>query len=490
MKENTVRVRIAPSPTGKLHIGTARTALFNYLFAKKHEGKFIVRMEDTDSGRSAPDFERDILDGLLWLGLPWDEGPEIGGPFGPYQQKARLGIYQEFAEQLIQAGKAYRCFCTPEELEKERLQQQKAGQAPRYSGKCRNLTPEQVAANEANGQYSVVRFKVLDGKVEFDDLIRGRVAFEAGLFGDFVIMRSDGTPLFLFSNVIDDHLMDISHVLRGEDHIVNTAKQFLLADALQFLSPIFGHFPLILNADRSKMSKRKNPVSVSDDYKSKGYLPEAMVNFMALLGWASGDHREIFTTHELIEEFQIERVGKSPSVFDTDKLLWMNGYYIRHLDVGDLASRAEPFITDHDIKQAALANPEFHLQAIALVQDRLKTLAEVEENIEFFYKSPKYEARLLIAKHSDKERTVKALNLARRALQKMEKLTLEATEVALRQAAREGDLKDGELLWAVRVALSGKDASPGVFELLEVFDKGQSLERITEAEKKLAAHKG
>lgn len=486
---DAIRVRIAPSPTGRLHIGTARTALFNYLFAKKHEGKFVVRMEDTDKERSTDDFARDILDGLLWLNLPWDEGPEVGGPFGPYNQKERHHLHQEFLDKLLAERKAYRCYCTHEELETERKNQQAKGEAPRYSGKCRRLSQAEIKAFEEAKRPSVVRFAVTPGKIELDDLIRGHVEFQAELFGDFVISRSNGTPLFILTNAIDDHLMEITHVLRGEDHLANTGKQMLLGGAMGFLNPHFGHFPLILNTDRSKMSKRKNPVAISDDYKAKGYLPEALINFVALLGWSSGDDREIYSLHELIEEFQLERVGKSPSIFDVDKLTWMNGHYIRNLAIGDLASRVEPFITDHKIKQAALKNPEFHLQAVALVQDRLKTLVEIEPLIQFFYKRPIYDAKLLIVKKSDQPRTELALKAAEAALKDVKDVTLEAVEIALRSAARDNELKDGELLWSVRVALTGQEASPGVFELIEVLGQEESLFRIASARKKLSALK-
>lgn len=486
MTDNIVRVRIAPSPTGKLHIGTARTALFNYLFAKKNDGKFIVRMEDTDRERSTDDFERDILDGLLWLGMPWDEGPEVGGPAEPYRQRERMGLYQPFIDQLLESKAAYRCFCTPAELEAERNEQQKNKQAPRYSGKCRSLSAAAIAANEKANMPYVVRFATPNGKVEFEDLIRGHVEFDGELFGDFVIVRSDGSPLFLLTNVIDDHLMEITHVLRGEDHLSNTGKQLLLATALNLFSPQFGHFPLILNTDRSKMSKRKNPVSISDDYKAKGFLPEALTNFIALLGWSSGNDRELYTISELIDEFQIERVGRSPSIFDIEKLTWMNGYYIRHLAIGDLASRAEPFITNTAIKQAALKSPEYHLQVLALVQERLKTLNEVEGLIDYFYAEPVYEKELLMAKKSDLIRTQKALTAAIEAVTGLKDITLEHTEIALRSAARDAELSDGELLWSVRVALSGREASPGAFELIEVFGKEEALRRLNTAGKKLA----
>lgn len=486
---DTVRVRIAPSPTGKLHIGTARTALFNYLFAKRHGGTFVVRMEDTDKDRSNDEYVKDILEGLLWLGIGWDEGPEVGGAFGPYFQQERLDIYDEHIDRLLEEKKAYRCYCTTEELDIERKRQQERSEPPKYSGKCRQLSAQEIDAFERAGRQSVVRFLVEPQPVSFDDLIRGKIETDAALIGDFVIRRSDGSPLFVFSNAIDDHLMEITHVLRGEDHLSNTAKQILLAQALNFLSPQFGHFPLILNADRSKMSKRKDPVSITDDFKAKGYLPEALINFIVLLGWSSGTDKEIFTMRQLIEEFQIERVGTSPAIFDRDKLLWMNGSYIRHADVGEVASQAQNFIIDKTLFQKTLDQPDYFLSVIALIQDRLKTLDEVESLIGFFYQAPKYDAELLIAKKSDRSRTVKALEVAAEAIKGLRGVTLEETEIALRTAAKEAELKDGEVLWAVRVALSGSGASPGVFELIEVLGKEESLKRVRAAAKLLAGTK-
>lgn len=484
---DNIRVRIAPSPTGKFHLGTARTALFNYLFAKRNNGSFILRMEDTDAERSQDQFAKDIIDGLLWLGIGWDEGPEVSGEFGPYYQKERLDKYRVYIDQLLESGAAYKCYCTPEELSVEREKQQKQGLAPKYSGKCRNLSDEQHQQYEREGRTFVIRFKVDPKKVVIDDLIRGKVEYDAGLMGDFVIVRTDGMPLFVFTNTIDDYLMKISHVLRGEEHLPNAAKQILLAESLNFMNPQFGHLPLILNADRSKMSKRKNPVSVTDDYRAKGYLPEALINFMVLLGWSSGTDQEIFSMQELIQEFQIDRVGKSPSIFDPEKLLWMNGFYIRNSDLGKIAQIAQEFITDKELRKEIEGDPQRYLQVIALVQDRLKTLAETEKFITFFYRKPEYPASLLIARKSNKQRTEKALTVAEQTLKVIDKYSADATEVPLRKAAQAAELKDGELLWSVRVALSGSEASPGVFELLEVFGKDESLLRIETALKKLKA---
>ena len=478
---NEVRVRIAPSPTGRFHIGTARTALFNYLFAKKFDGKFIVRVEDTDRERQDDDSLEDILEGLKWLGMDWDEGPRVDGPFGPYFQHQRLGIYQPFVDQLIEKKLAYPCYCTTEELATERESQQKKGVAPKYSGHCRHLTQIELDRFEREGRPKAIRFVVEDQVIKFEDLIKGSVEFDAKLFGDFIIQRSDGLPLFVLSNVIDDNLMKISHVLRGEEHLVNTAKQILLANALNFLNPQFGHFPLIFNADRTKMSKRRNPVSITDDYKKRGFLPDALVNFIALLGWSSGTDREIFSMEELISEFDLTHVGKSPSIFDTEKLLWMNSYYIRQKSIGEVAELGRQFITNPKLEELISARTDYYLEAIALVHDRLKTLSEIEDQIGYFFIAPKYEPELLIAKKSTKENTLAALKSALEVVTNLKVIALDQVELALRQTAAELKINDGELLWAVRVALSGRSASPGAFELLEVIGKEESVKRLQSA---------
>lgn len=480
-----IRVRIAPSPTGSFHIGTARTALFNYLFAKKNGGKFILRVEDTDLDRSEKGSLEDILDGLRWLGLDWDEGPEKGGLYGPYFQHERFAIYRQYVDQLLRDKAAYRCYCTKEELDNDRKQLQEKGEAPRYSGHCRNLTEAQVDKFKQEGRPSVVRFIVEPQKVVFDDLIRGRVEFDAKFFGDFVIVRSDGNPLFALTNSIDDNLMKISHILRGEEHLPNTAKQILLAKKLNIFSPQFGHFPLILNQDKSKMSKRKDPVSVSKDFKDKGYLNDALVNFIALLGWNPGDDREIFTLKELIDEFDVKHVGKSPSIFDREKLRWMNGHYIRTKSIGELATETLKFIKDKDLYRAALEKPDHFMTVLALIHERLKTYDEIEELIDYFYIAPKYDTELLILKNSTSENTIKALEVAIETVEQLKKISVDDVDLKLRQAAKKAELKDGEVLWAVRVALCGRKASPSTFELLEVMGREESLKRMKVALKKL-----
>lgn len=480
-----IRVRLAPSPTGKLHLGTARTGLFNYLFAKRQGGTFVLRIEDTDQDRSSDEFTDDITRGLQWLGLQWDEGPEVGGPYQPYFQHDRLRLYQPYIDQLLEHRQAYRCYCSAEELEAEREAQRAKNQPPKYSGKCRHLTRQEIDQYEREGRSFTIRVVVEPQVVHFKDLIRGEVEFDSNLIGDFVIVRSNGEPLFIFAVVIDDALMKISHVLRGEDHLANTAKHILIAQTLNLPIPEFGHFPLILNANRTKMSKRKDPVSITDDYQAKGYLPEAMVNFIALLGWSNGADREIFSLRELEAEFSLERVGKSPAIFDPEKLLWMNGYYIRHKKIGELAQLVQPFINNEKLARAVEENQELYLRTIALVQERMKTLAEVEELIDFVFLGADYEGKLLVAKKSTETRTLTALKVAAEVIKSLSDMTPDHTEPALRAAAKDNDLKDGELLWTVRVALSGKPASPGTFELIELLGQAESLKRIKTALKRL-----
>jgi len=476
-----VRVRIAPSPTGKLHIGTARVALFNYLFARQRGGKFIVRVEDTDRERSKDVYDQEILDGFEWLGLKWDEGPRVGGEFGPYYQHQRLQIYQPYIDKLLDEGAAYRCFCTADDLAAERKKQEKLGQPPRYSGRCRHLNESALRQALAEKKPYAIRLKVEPGEIVFTDLVRGKVKWQAELFGDIVLSRSDGAPLFLLTNVIDDYLMKISHVLRGEDHLTNTFKQILIYRALGLPMPQFGHLPMILNKDRSKMSKRRDPVSINDDYRAKGYLPEALVNYIALLGWAPGGDREIMNLEEMTKLFDIKRVGKSSSIFDPAKLLWMNGYYIRQLSLEELAHRAEEFIVSDNLRKAIRQDPELYHRALALAADRLKTLAEVEELIDFFFFPPKPSRAVLLARGISTETAAQALALALEGLSGLDSFNLADCESVLRLAASKKGLPAGELLWVVRAALTGKEASPGAFEMLVALGKDEAISRLRRA---------
>jgi len=482
-----IRVRIAPSPTGPLHIGTAHTALFNWLFARKKTGKFVLRIEDTDQARSSEQSVLDITAGLSWLGIDWDEGPERTEPFGPYKQSERLHIYKEYAEKLINAKKAYYCYCTAEELEKERQAQMAKKLPPKYSGRCRNLTEDEITKFKAEGRQPSIRF-IVEGKiVKFTDLVKGKIEFDTGLFGDFVIMKSNGIPTFMFAGAIDDFLMKITHVIRGEDHLSNTPRQLLLAAALDFSSPEYGHLPLILNPDRTKLSKRKNPISIIADFRDKGYLPEAMINFLVLMGWspfakATGDkspeiEQETWGLEELVNEFDLTGVGKSPSIFDQKKLDYLNGFYIRKMSLGELAKASQPFLEKAGLGQ----KKDQVLVALSLIQERLKNLSEIPEQIEFFFKAPTGFQDILIARGSTKEKTKEALTQSLKYLTEENDFGRDSLEQLLRALAAKINLSSGEVLWPIRVALTGKAASPGAFEVLEALGKEESLKRIKSA---------
>ncbi|MGZ6272378.1 MAG: glutamate--tRNA ligase, partial [Candidatus Limnocylindrales bacterium] len=394
----TVRCRIAPSPTGPLHIGTARTALFNFLFARRHGGTFILRLEDTDVARSTVAYERDILDGLHWLGLEWDEGPEVAGqpargPFGPYRQMERLPLYRDAADRLLAEDKAYPCYCTTKELAADRAAQEAARQPPHYVGRCAHLSPDERRAREAQGLRPAIRFRVGEGIVAFDDLVRGRVEIDASaLGGDLVIVRSDGTPLYHFTVVVDDALMAITHVIRGEDHLSNTPKHILLFRALGAPLPAFAHLPLILNPDRTKMSKRKSQTAIGE-YIAQGFVKEAIVNHLALLGWASGvaEEEEIYSLEQLAQVFDLDRVHRGGAVFDRERLEWLNGQWIRRLPPEELVLRLAPFLeADLAVLRAAgraVREPtEADLAALVpLVQERLPTLAAAGPLLDFLF---------------------------------------------------------------------------------------------------------
>jgi nondiscriminating glutamyl-tRNA synthetase len=344
-KAGEVRVRIAPSPTGPLHLGTARTALFNFLFARKYQGIFILRIEDTDVERSKPEFEKDIIENLKWLGIEWDEGPDVGGDFGPYRQSQRKEIYKKYLEKLLAEGKAYYCFCTKEELESERQYQLSIGQAPRYSGKCANLKKEEVEKYLKEGKPSVIRLKVPTKKIEVEDLVRGKIEFDSSLIGDFIIAKNFSYPLYNFACVVDDYEMRISHVIRGEDHLSNTPKQILIQEALGFPRPKYAHLPLILGPDRSKLSKRHGAVSISE-YRKQGFLPEALVNFIAFLGWHPKTERYIYSLPALIKDFSLEKIQKGGAIFNIKRLEFLNGFYIRQKSIEKLTELCLPYLIE------------------------------------------------------------------------------------------------------------------------------------------------
>lgn len=485
MENEEIRTRIAPSPTGWFHIGSARVALFNWLFARRFGGKFILRIEDTDHVRSEEKYELDIMECHSWLGLDWDEGPETPDAYGPYKQSERTEIYNKYAKQLLVDGLAYRCYCMPDELEAEKKAQEASHEPPKYSGKCRDLTPAQINQFDKEGRKFAIRFKI-DGseagkeKVKFKDLVKGDMEFDPKLFGDFVIMKSDNLPTFMFAGIIDDSEMKISHVIRGEDHLSNTPRQILLAKAMNLPIPEYGHLSMILNADRTKMSKRKNPVSVSQDFRDKGYLPEAMINFLVLLGWSPKETHEdeIFDLKNLINEFDLAQVGKSPAIFDSTKLDYFNAYYIRKLSLGELAKRVSPYL-----EKAGLIDRENEkvLKAMALIQDRLRNLHEAPELTDFLFNKPTYEKELLIIKGADEQAILKALEASYKVLQEETDFSHDSLESLLRALAQKMEIPAGQILWPIRVALSGKKASPGTFELLTYFGKDESLARIKTA---------
>jgi len=431
------RVRIAPSPTGPLHIGTARTALYNYLFARHTGGTFVLRLEDTDQARSSMAYEQDILDGLHWLGLHWDEGPEVTGdaargPYAPYRQMQRLPSYAAAAERLLAEDRAYPCYCTPEELEADRREQEAAHRPPRYVGRCAALTIEERAVREAEGRPAAIRFRVGSGVVAFDDVIRGHVEIDVdNLGGDFVIVRSDGTPLYHFTVVVDDAAMAISHVIRGEDHLSNTPKHILLFRALGRPVPVFAHLPLILNPDRTKMSKRKSQTAVSD-YIAQGFVREALINFLALLGWSTGTEEEVLSIDEIAARFELESVHKGGAVFDRDRLEWLDGQWIRRLDPDDLVDRLRPFVA---AELAAgridrMPSDDELRSLLPIVTERLPTLGAIGDLVGFLWVDRlKVEPELLIPKRWDAATTETGLAAARDSIAALGGVAFEADEL-------------------------------------------------------------
>ena len=503
---NMVKTRFAPSPTGFLHVGSARTALFNYLFAKKNKGSFVLRIEDTDKERSKPQFEKDITDGLKWLGIDWDG--EL------YRQSERKDIYKKYLEKLIKENKAYYCFCPEEELEAKRQYQISTGLAPHYNGKCAKLSERQVKENLEKGQKYVIRIKSHDKKIKFHDLIRGEIEFDANLIGDFPIAKTTDNPLYNFAVVIDDYEMKISHIIRGEEHLSNTPRQILIQEALGLSQPKYAHIPLILSSDRSKLSKREGAVSL-DEYRQEGYLPEAIVNFLVFLGWNPGGEREIFSLPALINEFSIEKVNKSGAIFNIKKLDHLNGFYIRQKSLDKLTELCIPYLVEKDLivpiwgqkelivgivkspteitgYQTTKTKENISFEAlkkiVSIYQERLKKLSEISELTDFFFVDKiSYSPDLLKWKNMANEDINNAIDKLIEILsninerdwnaKKLEEiLILEAEKMA---SAKRGDR--GMLLWPLRVALTGKQASAGPFEIMEIFGKEKSLKRLNYA---------
>ncbi|MFN3870156.1 MAG: glutamate--tRNA ligase [Aquificaceae bacterium] len=460
--------RFAPSPTGYLHLGNARTALFSYLFARHHKGKFILRIEDTDRERSTKEFEEMLLEDLRWLGLEWDEF---------YRQSERFDLYKEYAQKLIESGHAYPCFCTVEELEEERKRAEERGIPYRYSGKCRVLTKEEVERFKAEGKPYTIRFKVPENKVVvFEDLIKGHIAINTDDFGDFVIVRSDGTPTYNFVVVVDDALMGVTHVVRGEDHIPNTPKQILIYEALGFEVPHFAHLPVILGEDRSKLSKRHGAVSVRN-YREEGYLPEALFNYLCLLGWSPPQEgREIFSKEELIEVFKLEDVNSSPAVFNKDKLRWLNGVYIREIiPLERLVEEFMPFLERAGYK----ADKAYVERVLEKTRDSFETLKEGVERLKpFFADEITYSSEALSV--LENQTSIMVLESFLQRIQKGE-LSGEVVKAIAKEIQKELKVKAKDVWHALRAALTGELEGIGVDILCHILPKEKIIDRVTRA---------
>ncbi len=482
-----VRVRYAPSPTGYPHVGNIRTALFNWLFARRTGGSFIVRIEDTDVTRKVEGALEAILDGLRWLGLNWDEGPEVGGDYGPYFQSQRLGRYREAARRLVAQGDAYYCYCSSERLQEMRKEQARRRQPPGYDRLCRNLTEAERAQKEAGGTTPVVRFKApLEGRTGFSDLIWGEVVVENSTLDDFVLLKSDGYPTYHLANVVDDHAMAISHVLRAEEWLPSVPRHKLLYQALGYEMPQLAHLPMILGSDRSKLSKRHGAVSITEYYE-QGYLPEAMVNFLALLGWSLDDRTELLSQEELVKNFSLERISRTAAIFNHEKLNWMNGVYIRNLSLADFTERTLPFLEKGlppEVKR--LLASDYVERIMPLIQERARKLAEVPELTDFFFVDKlDYDPALLIGKKMTGDSSLQALEVSQQRLDQLVSFDEDSLEALLRPLAEELGLKTGQLFGTLRVAVTGRTAAPPLFQTMAVLGKERCLARINTALGKL-----
>jgi len=482
-----VRVRIAPSPTGYMHLGLARTALFNWLFAKQNKGTFIVRVDDTDESRSTEESLSQILNSLKWIGLDWDEGIEKGGEYAPYVQSQRLDIYAEYTKKLIETGKVYYCYCTLEEIEAERKKAQEQKRAYVYSGKCRNLTEEQKHKYEAEGRKPSIRLLVEDKLIVVKDLIKGDVEYRSRLIGDFILVRPNGMPVYIYASVVDDMLMKISHIIRADEHLANTPKQILIFEAFGSPLPEFAHVPLVLGSKGEKLSKRHGATSV-EEYKKMGYLPEAMINYLVRLGWSFNDEKEIFTQDELIESFSLDRVGKAGGIFDQQKLLWLNGEYLMKMDVDARTKAVIPFLREAGLLDGEISPEKYEwIKNIVLaVGDRLKTLAQIVDYAGFFFVEKAQYDESAVQKHLKKEGIVDAMNGLKAKFQETEPFDETNLENAIKSYAESKGLNAGKLMQPLRVALTGKSVGPGIFETLMLLGREKVVKRIDEAIKMLA----
>lgn len=490
-----IRTRFAPSPTGYLHVGSLRTALYSYLFAKQNNGKFILRIEDTDQTRTVEGARENLLNSLQWAGLAPDEGiinkrGKISekGRFGPYMQSKRIKIYQKYAQKLVENGQAYYCFCSAQRLETLRHQQEQNKQPTRYDWHCRHLTEEEIKQKLKAKQPHVIRMKVPENQeLEFTDWVRGRLAFNTKDIDDQIIIKSDGYPTYHLASVVDDHSMGISHVIRGEEWLSSTPKHILLYLAFTWPAPEFVHLPLLLNPDKSKLSKRQGDVAV-EDYRRRGYLPQALINFVALLGWNPGTDQEIFSLNELIKRFDLTKINKSGAVFDLKKLDWMNGQYLKKMPLAEFAKLAKPFLkekfTDFDFSAKAKS-----LNAVlALEQERIDRLDQIgEESVFFFNNQLSYHPQLLVWKKSSAQVTKQNLKLLAEQLADCPQTqwTAPKLEARIKKMITDRNLTNGEVLWPMRVALTGQEKSPPPFAVAAILGRQETIERLAAAIKKI-----
>ena len=474
------RVRFAPSPTGYLHVGGARTALFNWLYARRNGGVFVLRIEDTDLERSSAAMVAGILDGLRWLGINWDEGPEVGGPRGPYFQSGRLDRYRAVARRLVEEGHAYHCYCSQDRLRAARDKAEQAGEAWQYDRACLALSPEKFTALQAAGTPFAIRFKVPGGTTAFDDAVHGPIGFDGAGIEDFVILRSDDHPTYHLSAVVDDVDMRITHVIRGDDHISNTPKHVMLFEALGAAVPIFVHVPLILGEDKKRLSKRHGATSVME-YARNGYLPEAMVNFLALLGWSPGGDRELMSREDLVAAFGIKGISGSSAVFNTEKLDWMNGQYIAALSPDALVTRVSPLLSDAGLLAVAPArsrDPEWLARLLTLLQPRAKRLTDFPEQARPFLVNEVEYAPEAITKHLGTPGLREHVDALADALAACEPFEESRVEAVLRELATTRGVKAGPLIHATRVAVTGRTASPGIFDVLVLLGRERAVARL------------
>ncbi|MFN0117998.1 MAG: glutamate--tRNA ligase [Elusimicrobiota bacterium] len=490
----TIRVRFAPSPTGFLHIGGARTALYNWLYARQTKGTFILRIEDTDEARSTDESTNAIFSSMRWLGLDWDEGPgvegdkNVKGAFGPYFQMERLNIYKEHLNILLKSGKAYPCFCSKEDLEAMRNKAMIAKRPPKYDERCRKLEPIESQKRVEKGEPHVFRFaRPHDGNVEFQDVVKGPLKFESELLDDFVIVKSSGVPTFMFAGAIDDHLMKISHVIRGDDHLSNTPRQVQLFEAFGWKEiPVFAHISMIHGPDGSRLSKRHGATSV-EEFRRQGFLPEVMLNYLTLLGWSTTDSQQLFSPknkfQELVEKFDLNRCQKSPAIFDTEKLKWMNGVYIRNLTKDELLDKTWPFFVEAGLvsEKADEALKHYIHAALMLEQEKLVLLSDAPGLVDFFLKTEVVFDPESFEKVLKKEGAKNILEGIFDVFSASPTLTTENTEKMCRDYAQNNNLKTGQVFHPVRVAVSGRTKGPSLFHMLEVLGKERVLDRIKKA---------